>query len=509
MLTTAIETIPKSVALTEPTLLSNLKLIKISDKIYNTNSTPKKPIENLKKNVILSTSSESSMDETQNNEIDTNKCSSNINLKDIYNSLNEIDDSNTKEILNDYFFNDNFIYEPNTNQTPVSSTKPILPKAKNRNFEFNEWYDGLCDWQTIHSYPSFKAYIQNFKNKLKNKRNELEFDQELGFYVPVFKLKPPQQLQQQQQQQQTQKIITNPANLNTLNNMYASNKLMRELNKLAMNQSEYGRRSSSATSNKRCLSIKPAALPFSLSTENNFYSHLQIRSDELDRQKNQTKNYRLDYKNLNAKLAQEHLSSVKATNQMYYDQNDEDDMRNKFLYHKSESDTILKNFGSSSNSYLLNNNHSLSNINSNVLRVSSLSVNNGNQLMSTNEILEKHRFYLDNSDVMLNEQVNNEIMTNQMYLKSNYQKSKKIGANNKPLGVNTGSNSGLYLHNSPKSDVKNADGMELNVTNSMPSSGNTSLPPIISGKRINLPLGQHRYAQYHRPNKAHLYKITV
>lgn len=492
MLTSALETITSVGIAESPLVQSNVTLIKISnqkpDKHYS--SSKKNPKE---KHVIISTSSESSIDDTNDNEEQTmcaqkQTCSAlTVNTRDIYNGLNEIDESNTKEIINDYFFNDNFVYDPN-----AAPPKALVQKTKKREVDFNDWHDGLCEWQAIHAYPSFKNYVQNFKSKLKNKRNDtIEFDQELGFFVPNFKSKQVLQKPASNSYTNTNTITSistnaNPAQLNTINNPYASNKLIKELNKIASSQYDTNRRSASATSNKRCISIKPAALPFSNSNPNDttMYNHFQLRSDELDRVRNQSsqKNFRLDYKGLNAnvnsKLAQEHSQLNKANQLCLVDdmtKYEEEDLKSKYLMHKSESDSILKN-----PSFLLNNNHSLNNIGPKVLKVSSLSVNNSSQALTTNEILEKHKFFIDNE---YSEQVNNnEVFVNQIYYRSNKNK-KHSPLNNKPLIVNT----------SPKNDGKNSD-LEICANSSAPPiTGSTTLPPIISGKRINLPLGQHRY----------------
>lgn len=434
---------------------------------------------NLKKNVTISSSSAgSSIDETNNTEDCDNTntgCKSNINIREIYNCLHELDEQKSKEILDDYLYNDNFLYEANLNQI---ITRPNVAKIKNRNIELNDWQDGMNEWQATHPYPSFKNYIQALKIKLKNRKNDSEFDPELGFFVPQFKNK----IIQQKLPQNSSNM--NSANLNTLNNTYASNKLIKELNKIASSNFDPSRRSNSATSNKRCLTVKPATLPFQTSNEDNFCSQLQLRSDELDRVRGQ-KNFRIDYKSLSCKLAQEHLNNLqpnKLNNLVSLDEIDkfgseEDFVSSKNTFHKSESDNFLKN-----NGYLINNNHSLNNINSKILKVSSFNVNN--QPLNANEIIEKHKFYLDGD---LNE-------INQSFIKVNSYKSKKNNNSslNKPVGTSTNSNNALYTHNSPKTDARSLD-FDLSVTNSAVTSGSTSLPPIVSGKRINLPLGQHRY----------------
>lgn len=456
------------------------KIIKIRntipEKIYS--STKNETLK--KKNLIVNSSTESSMDETDNSEKDvyTYGCKSNICIKDIYTCLHELDEQKSKEILDDYFYCDNFAFETNSNQ--VNGLKSNATKYRNKNIEFGDWQDGLSEWKAIHAYPSFKQYIQTIKTKLKNKKNDLEFDAELGFLVPSFRQKIVQQ------KPPVNSSNMNPANLNTLNNSYASNKLIKELNRIASSQIDPSRRSSSAASNRRCLSIKPAALPFSASNENNFYSNLQLRSDELDRVRNQ-KNFRLDYKSLSSKLAQEHLNNLhpnsnKANKLVSLDEvdkldSDEDLLSSNYTFHKSESDTLLKNSG-----FLINNNHSLNNISSKLLKVSSFSVNN--QPLSANEILEKHKFYLDNDFSEIN----------QPFSKVNPYKSKKVNNSliNKSSSVNTNSSNGMYTHNSPKADSRSLE-IDLSVTNSTSTPGATSLPPIVSGKRINLPLGQHRY----------------
>ncbi|RNA18120.1 hypothetical protein BpHYR1_022497 [Brachionus plicatilis] len=468
MLASAIEAIP-SPRLADSSLISKLIKIRstIPEKIYSTSKR-----DNLsKKNVVINTSTDSSMNETENSEQDVEAygCTSNLNVKEIYNCLHELDDQKSKEILDDYFYNDNFVYETNANQ---ASGKSSQVKPKNRAAEFGEWQDGLSEWQATHAYPSFKNYIQSIKIKFKNRKNDLEFDPELGFFVPSFRLKVIQQ------KAPLNSSNMNSANFNTLNNPYASNKLLKELNRIALNQHDPSRRSSSAASNKRCLSIKPASLPFSASNENNFYSQLQLRSDELDRARGQ-KNFRLDYKSLSSKLAQEHLSNLQPIrpNQLVsLDEvdkldSDEDLMSSKYTFHKSDSDSLLKNSG-----YLVNNNHSLNNISSKLLKVSTFSVNN--QPLSANEILEKHKFYLDSDFGEINQPCG----------KVNPYKCKK--PNHKPSGISGSSNNALYTHHSPKADTRSLD-IDLSVTNSAVTSGSTTLPPIVSGKRINLPLGQH------------------
>lgn len=473
MLTSTIEAIQSQIRTDSSSIPKFIKIrSSIQDKKYPTSK-------NLKKNATISTSSAgSSMDEINNSENcdETNVgCKSNINVKEIYNCLHELDEQKSKEIWEDYLCNDNFVYEANLNQV---ITRPNVIRIKSKNLELGDWQDGMNEWQAAHPYPSFKHYIQSLKIKLKNRKNDSEFDPELGFFVPQFKNK----IIQQKPPQNSSNM--NSANLNILNNTYASNKLIKELNRIASSHYDPSRRSNSATSNKRCLTIKPAALPFHASNEDNFCSQLQLRSDELDRVRSQ-KNFRVDYKSLNCKLAQEHLNNLqpsKANNLISLDEIDkfgseEDFISSKNTFHKSESDNFLKNSG-----YLLNNNHSLNNINSKILKVSSFSVNN--QPLNANEIIEKHKFYLDTD---LNE-------INQSFIKVNSYKTKKINSSplNKSVGPNTNSNNALYTHSSPKTDTKSLD-IDLSVTNSAMTSGSTSLPPIVSGKRINLPLGQHRY----------------
>ena len=129
--------------------------------------------------------------------------SSNYDMKNIYNSLNEIDDQFQKEILNDYFYNDSYMLDSSNNgsnsipqnsavlKTPLSE---INNNTNNNNFKtplnklltFNEWNDDLNEWSYGHPYPSLKNYV-NSLNKRRFRKTDIEFDEDLGIFVPIFK----------------------------------------------------------------------------------------------------------------------------------------------------------------------------------------------------------------------------------------------------------------------------------------------------------------------------------
>jgi hypothetical protein len=213
-----------------------------------------------------------------------------------------------------------------------------------KNIDINEWYDGINEWSLAHPYPSLKKY-SNSLVKRRNKRNDIEFDQEIGLHLPSTFKHRLQHIKQHHAQRLEQddylpphiSLNSNHSNLNLLNNSEASNLLFKELHKLVSGQSSslnkgsngFQNGSSNLNSNynnnhhhhqlsnnnqldplirtnsgtnslsKKLLSIKPPSIPNNLinsqilnsninntnSTANHIYSQLQLRSDELDRVK--------------------------------------------------------------------------------------------------------------------------------------------------------------------------------------------------------------------------------
>lgn len=593
----------------QQTLKTNLKLIKISNQLsenINLKSSTKTPKIAKKQasfsiDSTYSTSNSSSSDESSKNTksltanpVTTCKSSS-YNQKEIYSCLNDTYDLLNKEILNDYFFIDNFTLEPtqtNINQITkqAGSTKPV---NNNRYIELSEWNDGLNEWQLVQPYPSFKNYLNSYAKRKNTKL--IEFDEDLGLYLPTIKPKQQEIIIQKPHQHNHSNYYTGKdtssnlapihpnASLNTLNNNIASNKLIKELHKLVSSQSnqsyvqDVNRRANSA-SNKKYLPAKPAALPFFSANNLNPYAQLQLRSDELDRVKTNfsvlgnanaalNSNFRLDYKllnqNTNRNLSQQHLTQINQistienfSNQDFrkngldyhfnvnlnksFEYKDEQEreleenrqfLTNMMLIRKSDSDSSIKVPQTN------NNLTSLNSISSRLLKVSPLNANTDPQSASS----KQSKFYLGSEIDSGDQLINNELFNNQLMFLSNNLNSNNSNNNNtkhvqhqvkglaknyrvnqpnpqtshtplaiiKPLIVNTtnlntvaqmhsGSNSGSTLTQSQKQNLlletqsvssqATNQNLDLNTMNSA-----NSLPPIISGKRINLPLGPHRY----------------
>ena len=216
---------------------------------------------------------------THNNKYKLPCKSSSYNTKDICNNLYEIDEQLNKDLLVDYFFCDNYQLDTNTTQpSPPTATVTTaatnntnsnsntgqggnnnklvvvwsnnhssntnLYKSVNTNkiVELNDWHDGLNEWNLTHPYPSLKTYV-NTLNKRRNKRNDIEFDEDVGLHFPsAFKQQLNQIKQKQIQKEQELEGFdylpphishnSNNTNLNILNNNVASTLLFKELHKL-------------------------------------------------------------------------------------------------------------------------------------------------------------------------------------------------------------------------------------------------------------------------------------
>jgi hypothetical protein len=107
--------------------------------------------------------------------------SSTHDIEILVNNLFECDEKLNRNSINDYYSADNFMQQPNlvdlnnqnTNQTSLS----------NRYINCTEWNEGLNPWQQTHPYPYYINYI-NLLNRKRNRRFDIEFDESLGLFVP-------------------------------------------------------------------------------------------------------------------------------------------------------------------------------------------------------------------------------------------------------------------------------------------------------------------------------------
>jgi hypothetical protein len=154
----------------------------------------------------------------------TDKCSFESNIKEIYKKLFEIDEKLNNDSLNNYFFMDNFSVENNystsntqaqhqssfTNQsnnvntnkdkakelTNASGISSSINNQKstlfcNRVVDFNDWNEGMNDWTFMHPYPHLKSYANSINRRKNRNKDLIEFDEQLRIFLPL-KTKPPQ-----------------------------------------------------------------------------------------------------------------------------------------------------------------------------------------------------------------------------------------------------------------------------------------------------------------------------
>ena len=237
--------------------------------------------------------------------------------------MHDVDDRLNRDVIIDYLFNDNYTLDPQTQ----SQTQPVaIPtatvtttsgpnskvvvvwdsKTSNRNsvynntnriLQFNEWYDGISEWEPHHPYPYLKTYV-NLLNKRKAKRHDIEFDEDMGLHLPSARqsLQANMASQQQQQQQLNNPNLASSA-LRQVNNPVSNRLFMKELNKLASNNQQPKRQSSANLKRSTSTVIRDDYLkdtaPFTddmivvnMKKQDLFdLSQLQLRSDDLDRTK--------------------------------------------------------------------------------------------------------------------------------------------------------------------------------------------------------------------------------
>jgi hypothetical protein len=524
----------------------------------------------------------------QNRKESTSKCkSSGYNIKDIYNNLLDIDEKLNKELINDYFCSDNYQLEPNLTQQPSATLTSTLANNKlvimwnnqkkgtrnnsnNRSIEFNDWNDGLCEWQLTHPYPTLKNYITSLN---KRKSNKLEFDHEIGFYLPNKKettnIKKENNNSTSANQQnmenhstnqsdQSNLNVPNKAHLNSLNNEYASTRLLNELQKLVKNSSKLNEikyinttEAESSTNGtkhnvKKDNDVKETTSPTQNIYKNHenlsnlIHSHLQLRSDELDRFITINNNISHTNTKTNGKSK---LNEVNIFNQNKLNSSIETNSSSELNVELESGlvNTILKNkknilkplntsfeFNESSNVASMNSNNnnldiqvnSYINKNAKAFKLNTAQSNNNSHssLSSLSNSNIKNLNNNSNLDGFLSSSNqyeptsnNNSSASNKLLQKQNQNKTNlkstpstaSVTSNNSNQnnlvkqyslnGLSTYTQRLNPLSENNKSQLSSNSSAPLMTTTNFDMITTTSLPPIISGKRINLPLGPHRY----------------
>jgi hypothetical protein len=155
---------------------------------------------NTSTNTNNNNSNNTSSNSTSNNNINTNNSNSNNSNNSSNNNSNNGNSNNNST--------NNYGSSANNNNNSGNGGKQTLiawENSTNKCMQFSDWNDGLNEWCAMPPYPSLKIYMNSIKNRRGPKqRTEVEFDEQLGLYLPTFKIIQ-KQLQQQQQQQQQQK----------------------------------------------------------------------------------------------------------------------------------------------------------------------------------------------------------------------------------------------------------------------------------------------------------------
>lgn len=206
-----------------------------------------KPIKSLKTSVLSDTSSESrksiateSLNSNRNVPPQSSKCVFEANVKEIYSKLIEIDDQYNREVVYEVLFSDNVNLEvqnridcstqPSNSSVASTSTNagsnvnnkqtiaanklaaatapqaPVVPVFSNRMLDFSDWNDGIGEWNFVNPYPCMRNYMNGLGKRRSRNKDPIDFDEELGMFVPAsIKPKPvvvqPLAIQTNQQQQ--------------------------------------------------------------------------------------------------------------------------------------------------------------------------------------------------------------------------------------------------------------------------------------------------------------------
>ena len=189
----------------------------------------------------LNTSSSSSNNNNnnqnpQNNTSNSNSSNNNNNTSNniSINSINNTNNSNMTSLITNNQL---------TNINSINKITVFWENSSNKLILFNDWNDGFNEWHPMHPYPPLKSYLISL-NKRRNAKHriEIEFDEQLGLYLPTFKIIQKQlQLQQQQQHQQQEQLQQlQQQSLNTYHHHvsayssqnHPSTRLIKELHKL-------------------------------------------------------------------------------------------------------------------------------------------------------------------------------------------------------------------------------------------------------------------------------------
>jgi hypothetical protein len=187
----------------------------------------------------LNTSSSNNNNQNlQNNTSNSNSSNNNNNNTSNNISINSINNTNNSNMTS--LITNNQLTNINNNLNKITV---FWENSSNKLILFNDWNDGFNEWHPMHPYPPLKSYLISL-NKRRNAKHriEIEFDEQLGLYLPTFKIIQKQlQLQQQlQHQQQEQLQQLQQQSLNTYHHHvsayssqnHPSTRLIKELHKL-------------------------------------------------------------------------------------------------------------------------------------------------------------------------------------------------------------------------------------------------------------------------------------
>lgn len=168
----------------------------------------------------------------------SSKCPFEANVKEIYSKLIEIDDQHNRDVVYEVLFSDNVNLEvqnridcstqpANSTMTATTSTNagsnvnnkqtiaankqaaatapqaPVVPVFSNRMLDFSDWNDGIGEWNFVNPYPCMRNYVSGLGKRRSRNKDPIDFDEELGMFVPasikpkpVVVVQPPAAVQQ-------------------------------------------------------------------------------------------------------------------------------------------------------------------------------------------------------------------------------------------------------------------------------------------------------------------------